>query len=311
MRWKPPPSDSPDTGVRVELRTMEAQLTDFENAAFTVFTVLVSRVILFFDLNLYIPISKVDENFARARTRDAATNQSFFFRKHVVPLRQRCPEMQMMWASQSESSDFEEMTASEILLGKDDYPGLIPLVFAYLDILECDANTKAIVDVYMRLIADRARGNVKTGARWQRDFIRQHPLYKQKQDSVVPPEIAYDLLEQCSVVARGKVEAPELVGEYAVEVEQCLRNKGSAYGAELGRKLRGASFAEEIMNSSEFEAVHQLIASHVVKPGSTFESTPGFLSLDSAGIGQNNSESGNYSSSKLQELASRLDRNEK
>jgi hypothetical protein len=38
---------------------MELQLTDFENAAFTVFVALLSRSILFFDLNLYIPISKV------------------------------------------------------------------------------------------------------------------------------------------------------------------------------------------------------------------------------------------------------------
>lgn len=38
---------------------MEVQLTDFENAAFSVFIVLVTRVILSFGLNLYIPITKV------------------------------------------------------------------------------------------------------------------------------------------------------------------------------------------------------------------------------------------------------------
>jgi glutamate--cysteine ligase catalytic subunit len=38
---------------------MEIQLTDFENAAFTVFVVLLTRIILAFDLSLYIPISKV------------------------------------------------------------------------------------------------------------------------------------------------------------------------------------------------------------------------------------------------------------
>jgi glutamate--cysteine ligase catalytic subunit len=40
---------------------MEVQLTDFENAAFTVFVVLVTRVVLAFDLALYIPLSKVNE----------------------------------------------------------------------------------------------------------------------------------------------------------------------------------------------------------------------------------------------------------
>jgi Glutamate-cysteine ligase len=43
---------------------MEVQLTDLENAAFTVFVVLVTRVILAFDLNLYIPLSKVSYSHA-------------------------------------------------------------------------------------------------------------------------------------------------------------------------------------------------------------------------------------------------------
>lgn len=38
---------------------MEVQMTDFENAAFAVFIVLLSRAILAFSLNFYIPISKV------------------------------------------------------------------------------------------------------------------------------------------------------------------------------------------------------------------------------------------------------------
>ena len=53
-------------------------MTDFENAAFTVFVVLVSRVILAFDLNLYIPLSKVDENMKRANSKSAASQQKFW-----------------------------------------------------------------------------------------------------------------------------------------------------------------------------------------------------------------------------------------
>ena len=61
VRWKPPPRGKPcgpHVGWRVEFRSMEVQLTDFENAAFTVFVILASRVLLAFDLNLYIPLSK-------------------------------------------------------------------------------------------------------------------------------------------------------------------------------------------------------------------------------------------------------------
>ena len=96
VRWKPPPPEETATpappggphgggmGWRVELRTMEAQLTDFENAAFTVFTVLLSRVMLFFDLNLYVPLSLVDANFDRARARNAVATQRFFFRRNIL-----------------------------------------------------------------------------------------------------------------------------------------------------------------------------------------------------------------------------------
>lgn len=82
LRFKPPPPHS-SIGWRVEFRSMEVQITDFENAAFSVFIVLLSRAILFFGLNFYIPISKVDENMKRAHVRGASSQGRFYFRKHV------------------------------------------------------------------------------------------------------------------------------------------------------------------------------------------------------------------------------------
>lgn len=58
LRFKPPPPSAP-IGWRVEFRSMEVQITDFENAAFSIFIVLLSRAILSFGLNFYLPISKV------------------------------------------------------------------------------------------------------------------------------------------------------------------------------------------------------------------------------------------------------------
>ncbi|KAF8578012.1 GCS-domain-containing protein [Ramaria rubella] len=84
LRFKPPPPNSP-IGWRVEFRSMEVQITDFENAAFSVFTVLLSRAILRLGLNFYMPISKVDENMDRAQRRNAVHEQKFFFRKDVFP----------------------------------------------------------------------------------------------------------------------------------------------------------------------------------------------------------------------------------
>ena len=62
MRFKPPPPGG-NIGWRVEFRSMEIQMTDFENAAFSIFVVLLTRVILSYDLNFYIPISKVSRTF--------------------------------------------------------------------------------------------------------------------------------------------------------------------------------------------------------------------------------------------------------
>ncbi|EJU04328.1 glutamate-cysteine ligase catalytic subunit, partial [Dacryopinax primogenitus] len=84
LRFKPPPANSP-IGWRVEFRSMEVQVTDYENAAFCIFIVLLSRAILSFDLNFYIPISKVDENMKTAQKRDAARKDRFWFRKFVYP----------------------------------------------------------------------------------------------------------------------------------------------------------------------------------------------------------------------------------
>lgn len=62
---------------------MEVQLTDFENAAFSIFIVLLSRAIMSFSLNLYMPISKVDLNMHVAQKRNAARTESFYFRKNL------------------------------------------------------------------------------------------------------------------------------------------------------------------------------------------------------------------------------------
>lgn len=82
VRFKPPPSmDSKNIGWRVEFRPMEVQMTDFDNAAFATFMVLLSRAILHFDLNFYVPTKEVDENMEKAHVRDAVLHEKFRFRK--------------------------------------------------------------------------------------------------------------------------------------------------------------------------------------------------------------------------------------
>ena len=79
MRFKPPPPGS-DIGWRVEFRTIEAQITDFENAAFVSFCILLSRAMASFKCNFYIPLSLVQINMERAQRRDAVLKEKFYFR---------------------------------------------------------------------------------------------------------------------------------------------------------------------------------------------------------------------------------------
>ncbi|KAH7916569.1 glutamate-cysteine ligase-domain-containing protein [Hygrophoropsis aurantiaca] len=244
LRFKPPPPNSP-IGWRVEFRSMEVQITDFENAAFAVFIVLLSRAILAFNLNFYMPISKVDENMGRAQQRDAVRSGKFYFRKSVLPPGQTTPTPSTPSSSGSCSpiewsgngipvkekklrncfpplarppcvedgpieDEYEEMTIDEILNGKGSgFPGLLGLVEAYLDTLDVEAVDKLQINSYLDLVRKRANGTLQTPATWIRNFVRSHPAYKF--DSVVSQEINYDLMVAVDQLERGVLRAPEFL----------------------------------------------------------------------------------------------------
>lgn len=108
MRFKPPPPNS-SIGWRVEFRPCEAQISDFENAAIVCFVVLLTRVILSYQLNFLTPISKVDENMQTAQKRDACRKEKFWFRKSSKSTEQRAACVQLNGTSSatngSSSSD--------------------------------------------------------------------------------------------------------------------------------------------------------------------------------------------------------------
>lgn len=257
VRFKPPPPGS-DIGWRTEFRSMEVGITDFENAAFSVFTVLLSRVILAFNLNFYIPMSKVDENMETAHMRNAARSQVFYFRKNLfkssdgsnflcegghihnaslvggqaecVDIDNFCPQSDGdSNSSDSDSEPYEVMTLDEIFNGKPlcrngrqegfQFAGLIPLMRGYVDALEMDTNTRSRLRTYLDFISDKASGNLCTNAEYIRNFIRQHPDYKG--DSVVSDETCYDLMMRLQGITSGEILAPELLGQYQAEMVRC------------------------------------------------------------------------------------------
>ncbi|XP_072935895.1 glutamate--cysteine ligase isoform X2 [Epargyreus clarus] len=208
MRFKPPPPNSP-IGWRVEFRPCEAQLTDFENAAYVCFVVLLTRVILSYNLNFVMPISKVDENMQRAQRRGACLGERFWWRCDV-----RAPPAAAAPPAAPAAPPREPcqlLTIDEIVNGKEGvFPGLVPLIESYLSGMDVDADTHCSVQQYLKLIQRRARGDIATMAAWMRAFVTAHPDYKQ--DSVVSEKINYDLLKRAYEVQTGAVAAPGLLG---------------------------------------------------------------------------------------------------
>jgi glutamate--cysteine ligase catalytic subunit len=259
MRFKPPPPDA-DIGWRVEFRSMEIQITDFENAAFSVFLVLLTRAILSFDLNFYIPIPRTTENMETAHARDAVLNNKFWFRKDPFPRAnsKQSPTtdgaasypgsgsstpLQSRPATPSGSvnntknlppvdDEYTLMTIAEIINGPSAetdcaFPGLIPLVESYLNAINIDVTTRCELARYLDLIRHRADGSLWTASKWIRHFVRSHPEYKF--DSGVSERVTYDLVKAVEEITQceGKVKG-NATGE---------GSKGSGSGKGMGWEL--------------------------------------------------------------------------
>lgn len=224
MRFKPPPPNS-SIGWRVEFRPCEAQLTDFENAAIVCFVVLLTRVILSYQLDFLIPISKVDENMQTSQKRGAVLTEKFWFKMNIAGFpepdtktnEQPRPDSETNNHNHTDGKDtagsddeYELMTIDQIINGKGCFPGLVPLINSYLGSMDVDADTHCTIQQYLRLIQKRASGELLTTASWIRNQITEHEEYKQ--DSVVNPRICYDLLKKAKDIQDGVLPCPELLG---------------------------------------------------------------------------------------------------
>jgi glutamate--cysteine ligase catalytic subunit len=259
MRWKPPPvkGSGPHIGWRTEFRPMEVQITDFENAALVAFTVLITRVLLVFDLDFLVPLSKVDQNMERAHKIDAVNKCKFWFRTHVIPEDTKIHAdnsvsefgEETRRPTRTASDAVEEMTMKEIMSGKEpDFPGLIPLCYAYLEHIQCDSLSFARIKQYLTFIELRASGKLMTDAAWIRKFVREHPEYKK--DSVVSAGIAYDLVQACDKIGRGQRACREILGEVAIE----SITKESAYGTPLRSALSGKGALPDLLSKIKARA---------------------------------------------------------
>ena len=196
LRFKPPPKMDSKVGWRVEFRTMDVQITDFENAAYSVFIVLLARMILSLHLNLQIPMSKVYENMNRGQCRDAVLNQKFWFKRNVVS--SDCSVKDLFKCKTRNCKDIiEEMTMKELFLGKEGFEGLLGLLEIYLqNVVGCSHSRYVQLSRYLDFIRKRVSGEIPTGANFLRSFILNHSDYTG--DSRISERVAYDICKLCS-----------------------------------------------------------------------------------------------------------------
>lgn len=183
LRFKPPPSSEDDDyslGWRIEFRPMELQITDFENAAFSVFLSLLTRAILSYRIDLRMLISLVHENMHKAQQRNTIQLNQFHFPTNISSSSERSTRL---------------MTIDEIINGSIHFIGLKTLVVNYLNSFETiDISTRVILNKYLNFIGDRAKGQSPTNAMWIRQFVQNHPKYQH--DSIVNEQIQYDFISK-------------------------------------------------------------------------------------------------------------------
>jgi len=220
VRFKVPPVNQDNIQWRVEFRSMELNLTDFENAAHTVFVMLLTRSIVSEGLNFYMPISYVDTNMKRAHSRSAVRREKFWVRQNKFKQDGECEaEPQLV-----------EMTLGELINGDGSgFVGLNQCIRRHLDLLDCTGDTRAHIERYLDFIGKRASGELPTTAEWIRNFVLAHPEYKK--DSAVSQKINYDLLKLCLEVSHGDVEGADLLGGFASTESRKLAMRPPPCGA--------------------------------------------------------------------------------
>lgn len=139
------------------------------------------------DLNFYIPISLLKENFDRSIQRDAVLKQKFYFRTNIYDKGEPV---------------IDELSCFEILFGKGNFKGLFHEV--EIRFSEC---TKACqrVDVLLKsikqFVMDTATGKRLTLAQWMRKYIDSHPKYQH--NSILPKEVMDDMLWRLYRISTG------------------------------------------------------------------------------------------------------------
>lgn len=136
----------------------------------------------------------------RAHEMDAVTKQKFWFRKNIVDkssdftinktkIENWNVTKEDFKVDETEDSEFAEMSIADILEGNPEIgnTGLLELIQKYMTLNKFSENDRHYYNTMLTFLSKRARGEIKTGARFMRDLVLNHKEYKK--DSMVTDPI--------------------------------------------------------------------------------------------------------------------------
>ena len=161
---------------------------------------MIANVVNMFDLDFILPISLVDENMKRAHNRNGLLETKFWWKVPNGPdaqtfkvanltettfLRSSTAEPDAEAQEEEKKMTCEEMKARDqaqyqelyiwqILLGDESIgftKGLFPLCQEYMRLKQWDADKVAEITHCLNFLADRAKGEIPTGASFIREFV--------------------------------------------------------------------------------------------------------------------------------------------
>ena len=222
LRFKLPRSSDGDTCFKIEIRTLDLQISPYENTSMICMILLTYALILCSnEINFIIPISKVDENFKRAYKKDAINKEKFWWRidcfKDEKLLEINCTncvrfrkefKIEENLTYEKDQNNIKELTINEIFNGceKYNYPGLIVYYKKIMNFMFKTNNMNNYID----FIEKRAKGEIWTDAKYIRNFVMNHEKYKK--DSIVTDEINYDLIKHILLIQNGEIKPKEIFG---------------------------------------------------------------------------------------------------
>eukprot|EP01053_Blabericola_migrator_P002057 Blabericola_migrator_1__2056@NODE_1564_length_4265_cov_755_051453_g1023_i0_p1_GENE_NODE_1564_length_4265_cov_755_051453_g1023_i0NODE_1564_length_4265_cov_755_051453_g1023_i0_p1_ORF_typecomplete_len791_score171_19GCS/PF03074_16/7_5e123GCS2/PF04107_13/11GCS2/PF04107_13/0_015UPF0172/PF03665_13/0_27_NODE_1564_length_4265_cov_755_051453_g1023_i018594231 len=208
VRFKPPPvshdgKTRSKIGWRVELRTPDLQISDFENAVLCSMSELLCLAILREGWQFYIPISQSIQNLATAHRRDAAIKELFWFRTNLQSDNGDATPSSYTSDTPSDTpsdtvmSDTARMTLKDIFLGstRSGFPGLIPMLDKFVSSewrnQRCSRSAVEKYRIYANYVRQKVLGQVWSDAKVIRHIVRSSPLYEN--DSIISSQLNYDI----------------------------------------------------------------------------------------------------------------------